>query len=110
MSNDPFKLARMAGYYKGVQSAGSAISFGMDAVSTPFIGEILLSWLLLLVSLPLCALVLWYTKETNYEDEKITRVEDVSEGAMEVVAVPKGHHIGEHTHALGEEVREEEKV
>lgn len=24
--------ARMAGYYKGVQSAGAAVSFGMDAV------------------------------------------------------------------------------
>lgn len=32
MSNEPFKLARMAGYYKGVQSAGAAVSFGMDAV------------------------------------------------------------------------------
>jgi hypothetical protein len=29
---DPFKLARMAGYYKGIQSAGAAVSFGMDAV------------------------------------------------------------------------------
>lgn len=26
MSNDPFKLARLAGYYKGVQSAGAAVS------------------------------------------------------------------------------------
>jgi hypothetical protein len=32
MTNDPFKLARMAGYYKEIQSAGSAVSFGMDAV------------------------------------------------------------------------------
>lgn len=32
MTNDPFKLARMAGYYKAVQSAGAAVSFGMDAV------------------------------------------------------------------------------
>lgn len=32
LSNDPFKLARMAGYYKGIQSAGAAVSFGMDAV------------------------------------------------------------------------------
>lgn len=32
MSNEPFKLARMAGYYKGIQSAGAAVSFGMDAV------------------------------------------------------------------------------
>ncbi|RKU47934.1 hypothetical protein DL546_009405 [Coniochaeta pulveracea] len=32
LTNDPFKLARMAGYYKGVQSAGTAVSFGIDAV------------------------------------------------------------------------------
>lgn len=32
MTNSPFKLARMAGYYKGLQSAGSAVSSGMDAV------------------------------------------------------------------------------
>lgn len=32
LTNEPFKLARMAGYYKGVQSAGAAVSFGMDAV------------------------------------------------------------------------------
>ena len=32
LSNDPFQLARMAGYYKGVQSMGAAVSFGMDAV------------------------------------------------------------------------------
>jgi len=30
--NDPFRLARWAGAYKGVQSGGAAISFGMDAV------------------------------------------------------------------------------
>lgn len=32
ITNEPFKLARMAGYYKGIQSAGAAVSFGMDAV------------------------------------------------------------------------------
>lgn len=32
LTNEPFKLARMAGYYKGVQSAGAAVSYGMDAV------------------------------------------------------------------------------
>jgi hypothetical protein len=32
ITNDSFKLARMAGYYKGIQSAGAAVSFGMDAV------------------------------------------------------------------------------
>lgn len=35
MSNDPFTLARYAGFYKGLQSAGAAVSFGVDAVATP---------------------------------------------------------------------------
>ena len=33
----------MAGYFKGVQSAGAAVSFGMDAVKTPFLGEVLVT-------------------------------------------------------------------
>jgi hypothetical protein len=36
ITNDPFKLARMAGYYKGVQSAGGAVSYGMDAVKVGY--------------------------------------------------------------------------
>ena len=92
MSNDPFKLARMAGYYKGVQSAGGAISFGMDAVKTSFLGEILISWLLLLVSLPLCAWVLWYTRETNYDIEAVVKVEDLADSKLEGMALPEGHH------------------
>jgi hypothetical protein len=96
MSNDPFKLARMAGYYKGVQSAGSAVSFGMDAVATAFLGEHLLSWMLLVISLPLCALVLWHTRDTNYDVEKVIRVEDLSDGAVDGVALPKGHEVGTH--------------
>ena len=39
LTNDPFTLARFAGIYKAIQSAGSAGSFGMDAVATPFLNE-----------------------------------------------------------------------
>ena len=39
ITNDPFKLARYAGFYKAIQSAGGAGSYGMDAVSTPFLNE-----------------------------------------------------------------------
>lgn len=77
ITNDPFKLARMAGYYKGIQSAGAAVSFGMDAVKTPYLGEILVSWVLTLVALPLCALVLYHVRDTNYEVEEMVRVEGV---------------------------------
>ena len=63
MTNDPFKLARYAGYYKALQSAvstlcsiitilvfiscifgqGAAGSFGMDATKTPFLNEIVIA-------------------------------------------------------------------
>lgn len=39
LTNDPFTLARFAGLYKAVQSAGGAGSYGMDAVATPFLNE-----------------------------------------------------------------------
>ena len=39
LTNDPFTLARFAGFYKAIQSAGAAGSFGMDAVNTPFLNE-----------------------------------------------------------------------
>lgn len=77
ISNDPFKLARYAGLYKAMQSAGSAGSFGMDAVLTPLLNEHLASWLMLLVSFPLAFLVIRTVKETNYEDEKVVYVDEV---------------------------------
>ncbi|OJT02758.1 UNC93-like protein [Trametes pubescens] len=83
LTNDPFKLARYAGLYKALQSAGSAGSFGMDAVSTPFLNEHLASWLLMLASIPLAYLVLRRVKETNYGDEKMVYVDDLKHGAAE---------------------------
>ncbi len=83
LTNDPFKLARYAGLYKALQSAGSAGSFGMDAVSTPFLNEHLASWLLMLASIPLAYLVLRTVKETNYGDEKMVYVDDLKHGAAE---------------------------
>ncbi|ORX37399.1 putative DUF895 domain membrane protein [Kockovaella imperatae] len=92
MTNDPFKLARMAGYYKGVQSAGAAVSFGMDAVKTPFLTELLVSWLMLLISLPLCAFVLYKCRDTNYDVERVVHVEELEKSAIHGGALPAGHH------------------
>ncbi|BEJ15812.1 hypothetical protein CspHIS471_0504170 [Cutaneotrichosporon sp. HIS471] len=91
LSNNPFKLARMTGYYKSVQSAGAAISFGMDAVKTPYLTEQLVSWLLMFCSMPLALLVIRTIKETNYEDEQPVHVEDVPENKLHA-ALPAGHH------------------
>lgn len=97
LTNDPFKLARMAGYYKGIQSAGSAVSFGIDAVRTPYLNEQLVSWLLTLVSLVLCAYVLYHTRDTNVDVEQTVFVEDLTPEKLEGIRVPEGHEAGAHT-------------
>ena len=97
LTNDPFTLARYAGLYKALQSAGAAGSFGMDAVATPFLNEHLASWIMILVSLPLAWVVVRTVKETNYEDEKTVYVDDVKREAAE------------HAHAHGPESSSIEK-
>ena len=77
LSNDPFTIARFAGLYKAVQSAGAAGSFGMDAVATPYLNELLASWIMMLVSFPLAAIVISTIKETNYEDEHVDYAGDI---------------------------------
>ena len=71
LSNDPFTLARFAGIYKAVQSAGAAGSFGMDATATPYLNELLASCIMMLVSFPLAGLVIYTIKETNYDTEHV---------------------------------------
>ncbi|RPD55630.1 MFS general substrate transporter [Lentinus tigrinus ALCF2SS1-6] len=88
LTNDPFKLARYAGLYKALQSAGSAGSFGMDAVATPFLNEHLASWLMLLASFPLALVVLHTVKETNYNDEHMDYVDDLKREAAELGHAP----------------------
>jgi hypothetical protein len=77
LTNDPFTLARFAGIYKAVQSAGAAGSFGMDATKTPYLNEHLASWIVMLVSFPLAGLVIYTIKETNYDVEHVDYAEDV---------------------------------
>jgi hypothetical protein len=77
ISNDPFTLARFTGFYKAIQSAGGAGSFGMDATSTPFLNELLASWLMMMASFPLAGIVIWGIKDTSYTEEKTVYAKDV---------------------------------
>jgi Major Facilitator Superfamily len=70
ITNESYRLARYAGFYKGVQSAGSAISFGIDASAVPFINELAANFGMMAFSIPLMAYVAWQVVETNYGKEK----------------------------------------
>lgn len=52
MSNDPKLLARYAGFYKAMQSAGAAISFGIDAAAVRLRWACLVCWILVFISFP----------------------------------------------------------
>ncbi|KAI8381392.1 major facilitator superfamily domain-containing protein [Radiomyces spectabilis] len=69
MSNDPALLARYAGFYKAVQSAGAAIAFGIDAVNIPLRWECLICWIMVFISFPLIFLVANKITETNMVTE-----------------------------------------
>lgn len=82
LSNDPFTLARFAGIYKAIQSAGNAGAYGMDAVLTPLLNEHLACWSMLLFSFPLAFLVIRTIKETNYGHEEVDHVDPVETTGM----------------------------
>ena len=70
LSNESYKLARYTGFYKGVQSAGSAVSFGIDSLQVPFIRELGANFGMMLFSMPLMLVVALKVSETNYTKEE----------------------------------------
>jgi hypothetical protein len=65
------------GFYKGVQSAGSAISYRINNSDLSAINELLICWILLAVSLAMAAPVIIHKirDESNDEDQNDATVE-----------------------------------
>jgi len=51
LTNDNRKLANFAGFYKGVQSAGSAVIFRVNTLAVSSVNELVVCWVLLAGSL-----------------------------------------------------------
>ncbi|KAJ7534139.1 hypothetical protein O6H91_13G081400 [Diphasiastrum complanatum] len=58
LSSEPESLSRYSGFYKGVQSAGAAVAWQLDARKLPLLWELSMICLLFTISLPLLGLVL----------------------------------------------------
>ncbi|CCX30418.1 Similar to UNC93-like protein C922.05c; acc. no. Q9URX1 [Pyronema omphalodes CBS 100304] len=71
MSNDPRRLAYFAGFYKGIQSAGGAVAWGIDMGKIEIRGLYISSWALCGAGL-LCAVpVVWKrVRDTEMEEEE----------------------------------------
>ncbi|CAO3633178.1 unnamed protein product [Cunninghamella blakesleeana] len=72
MSNDPSILSRYAGFYKALQSAGAAISFGIDAANIPLKWECLICWILIMISFPPMFIVANSVSDTNVTEDVST--------------------------------------
>lgn len=89
LSNNSRKLANFAGFYKGIQSAGGAISANIDARSVPFMTEFAINWGMLAGSILIAApVILKYVKDTvtleedlKFSDETIADVAPTREVA-----------------------------
>ncbi|KAL5795883.1 hypothetical protein ACOSQ2_000703 [Xanthoceras sorbifolium] len=53
LANDSETLSRYTGFYKGVQSAGSAIAWQVDTHKVPLLSQLIVNWPLTTVSYPL---------------------------------------------------------
>ncbi|ORX98169.1 hypothetical protein K493DRAFT_300089 [Basidiobolus meristosporus CBS 931.73] len=78
MTNDASMLARYGGYYKGIQSAGAAIAWRIDAVKAPFIAEFAIAWGLLVLAFPFTFYIAKNVTETSNADEEKADVKPVT--------------------------------
>jgi hypothetical protein len=90
LGNSGRKLANLAGFYKGLQSAGSAVMWSLDKNELPYMSELASNWGLLCGSLIIAAPVVWMKIRDTIPIEEDLRgtdetVEDVlSPGAIEL--------------------------
>ncbi|CAI6340589.1 unnamed protein product [Periconia digitata] len=92
LTNNGRKLANFAGFYKGIQSAGGAITWALDDAGTEYMTMFAINWGLLagslLIALPV---ILWKVKDTTSleEDVKFTD-ETIDEVAAKAVVIAPG--------------------
>jgi TRAP-type C4-dicarboxylate transport system permease small subunit len=97
ITNDSFRLARMTGYYKGVQSAGAAVSYGVDAIHTPYLTEVIVVFAMVMFTFVTTFPVIWVTRCSDEEKENkpehhVWDLPDATDGHRPSVAVPNSAH------------------
>jgi hypothetical protein len=71
LTNNGRKLAVFAGFYKGIQSAGSAITPAIDSAYTPYMTEFAATWGICAASIVLAFPVVWWkvSNSTDVEED-----------------------------------------
>ncbi|XP_019195058.1 PREDICTED: UNC93-like protein 1 [Ipomoea nil] len=67
LADDSEILSRYNGFYKGVQSAGGAVAWQVDARKVPFLTQLIVNWGLTTISYPLLALLVLLAVKDDYK-------------------------------------------
>lgn len=94
LTNNGRKLANFAGFYKGIQSAGAAITWSLDDKGISYMNMFASNWGLLtgslLVALPV---ILWKVEDTVPLEKDLAFTDETAAEVEAKVVVPAG---GEH--------------
>lgn len=83
LTNNGRKLANFTGFYKGIQSAGSAVSPQLDANNVSFMAQLIVNWAMLAASLLIAAPVIWTkVKDTTDLDEDLKFTDETREDVL----------------------------
>jgi hypothetical protein len=83
LTNNGRKLACFTGFYKGIQSAGGAISPQLDANNVSFMAQFATNWGMLAGSLVIAAPVIWFkVKDTTDIDEDLKFTDETREDVL----------------------------
>jgi len=90
LTNNGRKLANFAGFYKGIQSAGSAIIWRLDGLKRPFMGLFISCWVLLAGSLIISLPLIFFKIEdtSDLEDDLKFSDETIEDVAPQIAKTP----------------------
>lgn len=74
---------RYVGFYKGVQSAGGAVAWQVDARNVSFLGQLIMNWVFTTVSYPLLIVLVLFAVKNEDEEEEITKAKEVAPKEVE---------------------------
>lgn len=75
ITSNPAQLARLVGFYKGIQSAGAAGAFAMDSGGTSYMHELAATWVVAVAGLVCAVPVLAFRLKKGTEEEQAVEAE-----------------------------------
>ncbi|KAJ8225505.1 hypothetical protein LV156_009098 [Aspergillus fumigatus] len=105
LTNNGRKLANFAGFYKGIQSAGAAGMWRMDAEKTPFMTQFASCWGLLVGSLLIASPIIFFKIKDHVDVEEDLKFSDETTEDVTGIAIEdrrdstKGESVTKHVSA-----------